>query len=153
MDPNGVGVQNFHSVQHVWTRRAAELVCGINEALDAELYRLRLEVLSVVELDALPKPDLPQGRRDGSRQLRGQAWDRLEGFISLDERLEDLSADVRRRCLLVVRHIESAWIGRLGNNDLAVGSSANDIGGRSCDSENKSHAPHLATAIHRDETS
>src|SRR3989442_6611550 len=100
----------------------------------ADLQRIRLEVISFVELDAPPKHDLPQGRRDGSRQLRGQAWDRLEGFISLDERLEDLSADVRRRCLLVVRHIESAWIGPLGNDDLAVGSSADEIGGRYCDS-------------------
>src|SRR5947209_19848689 len=101
MDPNGVRVLNFHSVEHVWTRHAAELVCGIDETLATELYRLRVEFLSVVELDALPKPELPQGRRDGSRQLRGQPWDRLEVFILLEERLRHWSGDVRGRRLLM----------------------------------------------------
>src|SRR2546425_1090170 len=112
-----VRVHDLDRLDGAEVRRRAQL--GILDTLDAELRRLGVEVLAVVELDALAELDLPRGRRHQLRHLGGEGGDDLEVRIALPERFEDVRGDDRRRRLLLVHDVERRRIDALRDHDLA----------------------------------
>jgi hypothetical protein len=95
-------------------------------ALEAELHRVGVEVLAVVELDALAQLHFPHGRRHQLGQLDGEAGDQLQVGVALHEHVEDLRGHVRGRRLLLVHGVERGRIDALGDDDLAGGRRGRD---------------------------
>ena len=91
------------------------------DALQAELHRLRVELLAVVELDALAELDFPDGGRDELGKLGGQSGDDLEIVVALHEAIEDVPGDHGGGGLLLVHGVERGRVHSLGDDDLALG--------------------------------
>src|SRR5262249_2814141 len=81
----------------------------------------RAHRLAVWELHARPGLDLPHGGREEARHLAGESRLHLEIGVALEEGVEDVPADIARRCLLVVHGIERGGIHALCDDDLALG--------------------------------
>ena len=141
VDPDRVGVHDLHVVDGSEGRGAAELVGRIGEPLEADLHRVCVEVLPVVELGALAQLDLPGGRSHQLRQLGGQPGDQLQALVALDEHVEHLGPDVRRRLLLLVHHVERRRIHALSDHHLARGSGHGRPGKQQSGEDDESDAP------------
>ena len=121
VDPHGVGIHDLHPVDRRERRGAPQLVGRVGQALDAELDRVGVEILAVVELDAPAQLELPGGRRHQLGHLGRERRHQLEGLVALDQALEHLRAHVRRRRLLLVHHVERGGVHALRDHDLARG--------------------------------
>src|SRR4030095_3677109 len=87
VDLHGVRIDDLHPVDRRERCRAPQLVGGISETLEAELHRIGVEVLAVVELDTTPQLHLPRGRRGQLGHLGGERGYELEALIALEQRL------------------------------------------------------------------
>ena len=122
MHPDGVRVHDLDALDRREEGRAAELPLAAREALEAPLRRLGVEVLPVVELDALAELDLPGRRSHELRHLGRERGDDLEALVPLVERVEDVATQVRCGCLRLVHHVERRRVHALRDDDLARGS-------------------------------
>jgi hypothetical protein len=112
-------VHDLDPIDEAEGRRAPELVGGIGQPLEAELDRLRVKVLPVVELHALAELDLPGGRRHQLGKLGGQPRHQLQALVPLDEQGEHLSPHVGGGLLRLIHHVERGRVHTLGDDDLA----------------------------------
>src|SRR5262249_61105806 len=81
---------------------ARRALLGVQNALDAELDRARVEGLAVVELDVVPELELPRGVVEEAPGLREVALELERLDVSPEERVEDLT--IRLVSVRVARH-------------------------------------------------
>ncbi len=114
-----VRIHDLHPVDGREERGAAELALPLRQTLERELRRVGVELFAVVELHALAELHLPRRGRNELRHLRGEVRHDLQILVTLVERVEDVPADVRRRALGLIRHVERRRIDALRDDDLA----------------------------------
>jgi hypothetical protein len=121
VDAHGERVHDLHVAERSEGGSPAHLVLGVHQSLEAELDRLRVHRLAVVELHAGPELELPHRGSHELRHLAGEGRLYLELGVALEQRIEDVPADVPRRRFLVIHRIEGGRVHALGDGHLALG--------------------------------
>jgi hypothetical protein len=130
VESHGERIHDLHVAQRSEGRSAAHLVLGIHQSLEAELDRLRVDRLAVVESYAGPELELPHRGGDELGHLAGEGRLHLELGVALEQRIEDVPADVPRRRFLVIHRIEGGRVHTLGDGHLALGNGGDGHGKR-----------------------
>src|SRR5262245_45008359 len=92
-DAHGVLVDDVDGADQAEVQGLARLQLGIADAVEAELHRFRIDLLAVVELDALADLELP-GRGVQELPRLGQPGDELEVLVAERQRVVDVQEGV-----------------------------------------------------------
>jgi hypothetical protein len=101
-------------------RTAAQLELGIDQALEAELYRLGVEGLAVVEPDATSELELP-GRLVHAPVRLGQERNEIEIGVPLEQSIEEVVRQHGGRRFLVVHGVERGRVDTLRDHHGTYG--------------------------------